>query len=62
MFPKTMRPSSTAATAEGEDNVEVRAHDHYRRAVQALRDADWTRFGEEFRKLGDLLGQKARPQ
>lgn len=34
------------------------AHDVYRRAVEALREADWMRFGEEFQRLGDILGEK----
>ena len=52
-----IRPS---AVADG--NVEAQAHEHYRRAVQALREGDWVRFGEEFRRLGDVLDQKANPK
>ncbi|HKV53465.1 MAG TPA: UPF0182 family protein [Candidatus Binataceae bacterium] len=33
------------------------ASDHYGRALQALRDGDWTQFGAEMQKLGAALGQ-----
>ena len=52
-----MRPSAVA-----DDDVGTQAHEHYRRAVQALREGDWVRFGEEFRRLGDILDQKANPK
>ena len=50
---------STGFSASDEDSVGPIAHDHYRRAVQALRDGDWVRFGQEFQKLGDTLEQGA---
>ena len=34
-----------------EDSLAPIARGHYQRAVQALRDGDWVRFGEEFKKL-----------
>ena len=31
------------------------ARDHYRRAIEAQRSGDWALYGEEIRKLGDVL-------
>ena len=36
-------------------NVFQQARDHYNRALEAQRRGDWTLYGEEIRKLGDLL-------
>ncbi|MBI5407375.1 MAG: UPF0182 family protein, partial [Nitrospirae bacterium] len=36
-------------------NVLQQAKDHYNRALEAQRRGDWTLYGEEIRKLGDLL-------
>jgi uncharacterized membrane protein (UPF0182 family) len=32
---------------------------HYDRALQALRQGDWTRFGAEMQQLGKALGEPA---
>ena len=34
-----------------------RATEHYRRALQAQRDGNWAAYGEEIKRLGDLLEQ-----
>jgi len=36
-------------------NVLRQASDHYNRALEAQRRGDWALYGEEIRKLGDLL-------
>jgi len=36
-------------------NVFQQAKDHYNRALEAQRRGDWALYGEEIRKLGDLL-------
>jgi len=36
-------------------NVFQQARDHYNRALEAQRRGDWALYGEEIRKLGDLL-------
>jgi len=36
-------------------NVFQKARDHYNRALEAQRRGDWALYGEEIRKLGDLL-------
>jgi uncharacterized membrane protein (UPF0182 family) len=35
----------------------VEARRHYLAALQAQRDNDWARYGEELRRLGELLEQ-----
>jgi len=32
-----------------------RAHDHYRRAMQAQREGDWALYGEQIKRLGEVL-------
>jgi uncharacterized protein len=36
------------------------ARDHYDRAIAAQKAGDWATYGEEIRKLGDLLRQLSR--
>jgi uncharacterized membrane protein (UPF0182 family) len=43
-----------------EKNLIRQAKEHYDRAQQALRDADWARYGEELQRLGEVLEQMAR--
>ena len=43
-----------------EENLSQQAKEHYDRAQQALRDADWARYGEEIQRLGNVLEQMAR--
>lgn len=46
-------PPSTEAT----DTLSAQALDHYRRALKAQRDGNWTLYGEELGKLGTVLEQ-----
>jgi uncharacterized membrane protein (UPF0182 family) len=39
----------------GEGDLSMRALEHYRRAVQAQRNGDWAQYGEEIRRLGEVL-------
>jgi uncharacterized membrane protein (UPF0182 family) len=40
----------------------TRAQEHYQRAIQAQRDGNWALYGEEIRRLGEILNQlNARP-
>jgi len=45
------------ATATGEDAATLagQARDHYQRALQAQRDGNWALYGEEIKKLGEIL-------
>jgi uncharacterized membrane protein (UPF0182 family) len=39
------------------DSLSAAALDHYRRAIQAQRDGNWSLYGEQIRQLGQLLEQ-----
>jgi uncharacterized protein len=47
------RPGEEAALA-------AQARQHYQRALQAQRDGNWALYGEEIRRLGDVLERLAR--
>ena len=38
------------------------AKQHYDRAIQAQREGDWAKYGEEIKKLGAVLGQMSKQQ
>ena len=62
--PSGGRPAPGAAagvpvTGESPDALAARAREHYLRAVQAQREGDWARYGEEIRRLGEVLDQMA---
>jgi hypothetical protein len=42
------------------DALVARARQHYDRAMQAQREGDWARYGEEIRLLGDILGGRSK--
>jgi uncharacterized membrane protein (UPF0182 family) len=71
LFPRDGRPAAAptaapgaierpAAPAEAGD-LAAQANAHYRRAMQAQRAGDWALYGEEIRKLGELLERMAGP-
>jgi uncharacterized protein len=43
------------------DTLTAQAVEHYRNAIQAQRDGNWGRYGDEIRRLGEVL-EKMRPQ
>jgi uncharacterized membrane protein (UPF0182 family) len=49
--------STGAAAPSGNANLILQARDAYDRAVQAQRQGDWARYGEELRRLGAILQQ-----
>jgi uncharacterized membrane protein (UPF0182 family) len=65
-------PAATAATGpelaaswpggESLEALAAGARDHYQRALEAQRSGDWARYGEEIRRLGEVLGQMANGQ
>jgi hypothetical protein len=70
LFPREGRPgpaappapagaAQPAAPAEA-GALAAQAHAHYRRALQAQRDGDWALYGEEIKRLGELLERMAR--
>ena len=42
------------------DELSARALEHYRRALQAQREGNWAVYGEEIRRLGEVLNQMER--
>jgi hypothetical protein len=60
-------PSAAPGSAEplaadaGLASLAARAQEHFRRATQAQRDGDWALYGEEIRKLGEVLERMRRP-
>jgi hypothetical protein len=36
----------------------AQALEHYRRAMQALRQSNWSLYGDEIRRLGEILERK----
>ncbi len=56
----TQQPADAAATLSapvGSGSLVVQASEHYRRALQAQRDGNWTLYGQEIERLGDLLAR-----
>jgi len=56
------QPAPSVATKEetadsGVSALVAEARRRYQAAIQAQRDIDWARYGEEFRRLGELLDQ-----
>jgi uncharacterized membrane protein (UPF0182 family) len=55
-----LRPPETAPPAEGDAppadaGLAAQARAHYERAIQAQREGNWALYGEEIRKLGEVL-------
>ncbi len=49
--------SQTSSAAQG---LASQAKQHYDRAIQAQRDGDWARYGEEIKRLGEVIEQMSR--
>ncbi len=50
-------PAPPSAAAQ---SLAAQAKQHYDRAIQAQREGDWARYGEELKRLGAVLEQMAR--
>ena len=48
---------SSPASAPGVSQLAAEARAHYDRAVQAQRAGDWATYGEELKRLGELLAK-----
>jgi len=46
-----------AQSAADAQSLAAQARQHYDRALQAQREGDWTRYGEEIRRLGAAIEQ-----
>ncbi|MGE0884471.1 MAG: UPF0182 family protein [Blastocatellales bacterium] len=56
-------PSGTTASAPqsvAAQGLAAQAKQHYDRAIQAQRDGDWARYGEEIKRLGEVIEQMSR--
>jgi uncharacterized membrane protein (UPF0182 family) len=53
--PGNKPPLSTAGSAP--NNLAEQAKQHYDRALQAQREGDWARYGEEIKQLGQIIEQ-----
>jgi uncharacterized protein len=64
--PAVAAPAAAAPTpasppgAQAIDTLAASAREHYQRALQAQREGDWARYGEEIKKLGEVLDQMAK--
>jgi hypothetical protein len=55
--PRPLTPSQPPEQPPAAEDLSAQALDHYQRAIQAQRDGNWALYGEEIRKLGDVLAQ-----
>jgi uncharacterized membrane protein (UPF0182 family) len=60
--PSTTGPEKPASASEAPDiaALAAQARDHYQRALQAQREGNWALYGEEIRKLGEVLDKIKR--
>jgi uncharacterized membrane protein (UPF0182 family) len=45
---------------DGLDRLAEQAREHYQRALQAQRDGNWAQYGEEIKRLGEILEKMRR--
>jgi uncharacterized membrane protein (UPF0182 family) len=58
------RPAATtsaSAPAGAQADLVAQARGHYERALEAQRAGDWARYGEEIRRLGEVLSRLGAP-
>jgi uncharacterized protein len=60
--PKPGEPPMAPQTPGPVVNLSGQAKQHYERAMQAQRDGDWARYGEEIKKLGAVIDQMSKQQ
>ena len=54
----TKEPSTVIVPVDvSQENLLQQANEAYDAAVRAQRDGDWTRYGEEIKKLGEILNK-----
>jgi uncharacterized membrane protein (UPF0182 family) len=54
------QPSEDLAVAQPADALAIRAREHYLKAIEAQRSGNWALYGEEIRRLGEVLDQIGR--
>jgi uncharacterized membrane protein (UPF0182 family) len=58
----TTAPAPTPADATTWERMAAEARDTYQRALDAQRAGDWAKYGEEIRRLGELLERMRQPR
>jgi uncharacterized membrane protein (UPF0182 family) len=53
-------PVAAGPVAPPAVNLQAQAREHYDRAMEAQRQGDWALYGEEIRKLGEVIGRMNR--
>jgi len=53
-------PPNAEATTEAWDRMAAEARDTYQRALEAQKAGDWAKYGEEIKRLGELLERMRR--
>ncbi len=55
------KPGATPApTTQADADLAAQARTHYQRALQAQRDGNWALYGEEIKRLGEVLDKLSR--
>jgi uncharacterized membrane protein (UPF0182 family) len=57
--PVRAEPSTPGTSTAPDATLSARAIEHYERAMEAQRAGDWARYGDEIRRLGELLERMA---
>ena len=53
-------PPNAEATTDAWERMAAEARDTYQRALEAQRAGDWAKYGEEIKRLGELLERMRR--
>ena len=57
---KPVETSTTSQATAPTANLAEQAKQHYERAIQAQREGDWARYGEEIKRLGAVIDQMSK--
>ena len=58
----TNAPAPSAASSAEWERMTAEARDTYQRALDAQRTGDWAKYGEEIKRLGELLDRMRQPR
>jgi uncharacterized membrane protein (UPF0182 family) len=58
--PPGTKPASAAPAASDVAALTVQARETYERAMKAQREGNWAQYGEEIKRLGDILAQLSK--
>jgi uncharacterized membrane protein (UPF0182 family) len=53
-------PIAAGTVATPEANLPAQAREHFERAMKAQREGDWALYGEEIKKLGEVIGRMSK--